>query len=396
MSERIFTMSRDEPKAEFLNDNRESASGLDTMGGHVKSASAWLGQQKKNRRRRKNEKYRVDVDVLCDETFAYEAIDKARDHEEFNEDTALRHINLHMEHLRQILSMPIKDHPTWGPIVHDDRKHKPDTDESRRGLIGATVGKVDLSGSTKPTERKEFKADHTFGAQDKIIDVNLEQSRRYSSYAALYFLAAIACIAIVIGALLVDYEILSEFWTRTIANEYMKLPEHLSNSILFKSMQVLVATIALHMLIRRFGKIGLTVFSTFLFVITTVMLLGLGYLLADSSLPSASQAMIDGTQDRGSLSSMIAGMKTDGAAFEEGGEGTLPFAQEFQNARIFLWFVTLTTLFFVVASVGALFIRLAEENIRNFNIARSYNHRRTETGKLRQLEAMNIHLTSDT
>lgn len=394
MSERVFSISQDEPKAEFLNDNSK-ADGPGFMETYVKPASNWLGGLRANHHQRKKAKYRVDPDSLCEETFAYEAIDKAKDYDDFNEDTALRHINLHMEHLRQVLSMPIKDHPTWGPIVHDDRRYKPDTDETRKGLLGATMEKVELSGNTKLTERRELKADSSFSAQDKVIDVNLEQSRRYSSYATLYLMAAIACAAIVVGALLVDYEILSEFWTRTIANEYMKLPAHLSNSILFKSMQVLVATIALHLLIRRFGKVGMTVFSAFLFVITTVMLLGLGYLLADSSLPSASQAMIDGTQGQGSLGAMISEMKADDSAYADP-DGALPFAQEFKNMRIFLWFVTLTTLFFVVASVGALFIRLAEENIRNYNIARNYHHRRFETGKLRQLEAMNIHLTSDT
>lgn len=125
---------------------------------------------------------------------------------------------------------------------------------------------------------------------DKVISKNLEMSRRFSKFESIYLISGIAAVAVVIAALFVDFHIIKEFWHQAMVNEYMQLPPELSGSVLFKSFQVLFATIGIHLFLRILPNWGRNLFVGVLFIMTVAMMLSLGFLYAHNSLPNDSQA----------------------------------------------------------------------------------------------------------
>lgn len=214
---------------------------------------------------------------------------------------------------------------------------------------------------------------------------NYVASEREARFAVLHFGAFIVFGLVSLGAILVDYMIVSEFWTRALANEFLELPGTLATSVAFKSMQVLFATIAAHILYDHMGRFGRAAFVRIVFVLALVMLMGVGFLLATMSLPNGLAATSSG--DVGSsLGSALNGL---GIAAPAAGDAART-AAELDTVRTWqpiLWLGSLGVVFLVVTGVAALCIHFAGERLRRIVLARDFSQRKQEMARLAALEA---------
>ncbi|MDO8288139.1 MAG: hypothetical protein Q7T44_02870 [Parvibaculum sp.] len=217
------------------------------------------------------------------------------------------------------------------------------------------------------------------------IAKNYIASEREARFAFFHAGTFIAFAAVSMGAVLVDYMIVSEFWTRALANEFLELPGALSASVAFKSMQVLFATIAAHILYEHMGRFGRGVFVRLVFVMALMMLLGVGFLLATMSLPNGMAAT--GTGGVGdSLSSAMSGL---GIAAPVAGE-TSAVTSEMDQVRTWqpvLWLGSLGLVFLVVTGVAALCIHFAAQSLRRIFLSRDFSHRKRDMARLAALES---------
>lgn len=217
------------------------------------------------------------------------------------------------------------------------------------------------------------------------INRNYVASERQARFASFHFMAFFAVGLIAFGALVVDYMIVSEFWTRALANEFLELPGALGSSVAFKSMQVLFATVAAHILYEQLGPVGKALFVRIVFVLALTMLLGVGLLLALMSLPNGLAATSEGSVGS-SLGNALAGLGISTQATQE----TARTASEIDHMRGWqpvAWLASLGIVFLVVTGVAALCIHYAVASLRKVFLARDFRHRRTEMEKLATLEA---------
>ncbi len=159
-------------------------------------------------------------------------------------DTEIAHLNACLE--REM------DRPTWGP-----------KEESKRN--------EEFSGVSNPSEI-------------------WEDSRRIKRFRPIYFGAAFIGVALFALAMAVDYSIINEFWKRALANEFLEVPESLANSILFKSLQVVIAAFAVHFFLsslkNRNQDRGEKAYVATLFALTIVMVTGFGILITKQTMPA--------------------------------------------------------------------------------------------------------------
>jgi len=217
------------------------------------------------------------------------------------------------------------------------------------------------------------------------ISRNYVASEREARFASFHFFAFILIGLIAAGALVVDYAIVSEFWTRALANEFLELPGALGASVAFKSMQVLFATVAAHILYEQLGAFGKAVFVRIVFVLALAMLLGVGVLLALMSLPNGIAATSDGSVGS-SLGNALAGLGIASTATQE----TVRVASEVDQMRGWqplAWLASLGIVFLVVTGVAALCIHYAVTALRRVFHARDFKHRRVAMERLAALEA---------
>ncbi len=214
---------------------------------------------------------------------------------------------------------------------------------------------------------------------------NYVTSEREARFAVFHFGTFVVFGLVSLGAIVVDYMIVSEFWTRALADEFLELPGTLATSVAFKSMQVLFATIAAHILYEHMGKFGRAAFVRIVFVLALVMLLGVGFLLATMSLPNGLAAT--GSGDVGaSLGSVLNGLGIAAPAADEAARNSA----ELDAVRIWqpiLWLGSLGVVFLVVTGVAALCIHFAGEKLHKIALSRDFSHRRQEMAKLAALEA---------
>ncbi|MEQ8377593.1 hypothetical protein [Parvibaculum sp.] len=214
---------------------------------------------------------------------------------------------------------------------------------------------------------------------------NYVASERQARFASFYFMTFVLVGLVAFGALVVDYMIVSEFWTRALANEFLELPGALGSSVAFKSMQVLFATVAAHILYEQLGPFGKAVFVRIVFVLALTMLLGVGVLLALMSLPNGIAASSDGSVGS-SLGNALAGLGISTEATQE----TTRTATEIDQMRGWqpmAWLASLGIVFLVVTGVAALCIHYAVESLRKVFLARDFKHRRAAMERLASLEA---------
>ncbi|MDX5366044.1 MAG: hypothetical protein LPK88_06335 [Alphaproteobacteria bacterium] len=217
------------------------------------------------------------------------------------------------------------------------------------------------------------------------ISRNYVASERQARFASFYFLTFVTVALVAIGALIVDYMIVSEFWTRALANEFLELPGALGSSVAFKSMQVLFATVAAHILYEQLSAFGKAVFVRIVFILALTMLLGVGVLLALMSLPNGIAATGDGSVGS-SLGNALAGLGISTDATQE----TQRAASEIDQMRDWqpmAWLASLGIVFLVVTGVAALCVHYAVDSLRRVFHARDFRHRRTAMERLSALEA---------
>jgi len=214
---------------------------------------------------------------------------------------------------------------------------------------------------------------------------NYVVSQRESRFAPFHFGAFVAFVLVTLGAVLVDYMIVTEFWTRALANEFLELPDALGTSVAFKSMQVLFATVAAHILFAQMGKFGRAVFVRVVFVLALVMLLGVGFLLALMSLPNGLAAT--GGADVGtSLGSALASLGID-QGVSAGSAAAASNMDEMRGYEPLFWLSSLGVVFLVVTGVAALCIHFAVQALKRVFLAREFHYRKSEMNRLAALEA---------
>ena len=176
--------------------------------------------------------------------------------------------------------------------------------------------------------------------------------RVYGPGAYLHHGAAIVLgVGVFIAALLVDYNIIHEFWTRALSNEFGEVPPALATTVAAKSMQVLFGTLAIHYLITHIGHGGRILFSLFIFAITAVMIVGIGLLWANNSLPPGSQVF--GFDVNSSAQSVDEFMKTLGVKPPRAAPQPAE-VKALKKYELIIWLFSLGVIFFVVASIGAM------------------------------------------
>ncbi|MFZ3035080.1 MAG: hypothetical protein WA138_13835 [Parvibaculum sp.] len=216
------------------------------------------------------------------------------------------------------------------------------------------------------------------------ITKNYVASEREARFALFHVGTFFIFALVAFGAVVVDYMIVSEFWTRALANEFLELPGTLAASVAFKSMQVLFATIAAHILFDHMGRFGRGLFVRVVFVLALVMLLGVGFLLATMSLPNG-MAASGGGGVGDSLSSALNGLGIAAPATSDASA----VASEMTTVRSWqpiLWLGSLGLVFLVVTGVAALAIHFAAQAMRRIFLARDFSHRRRDMTRLAALE----------
>lgn len=176
-----------------------------------------------------------------------------------------------------------------------------------------------------------------------------------------HLLAIVIGFSILATALLVDYSIIHEFWTRALSNEFGEVPRSLASSVFFKSAQVVFATLAFHLFLDTIGPAGRRVFIVFIFSLTFIMLLGIGIIIANRWLPAGSQLFgIDLNQAVESSQDMLAsiGLGAPAADAVTGVVASGPITEaDVKTAQTLLWMGSLSLIFIIVTGVGALCMR---------------------------------------
>ncbi|MFZ1989678.1 MAG: hypothetical protein WAW96_07885 [Alphaproteobacteria bacterium] len=187
--------------------------------------------------------------------------------------------------------------PTHYPNVHDEfyspAGMSPREKRSIRetgydmGLRGRRVTREFLDDQAQVYHGRLNSALHTIDQRADVVKRRSNDLFRNISLALLAFGGfAILCLA-----LTVDYKILHDFWTTIYQNKFLQVPESLKDNVMFKSLQVLFAVLAIHFLISAPGVLGKVIRGTFMVAIGVMvigMLIGLGFLATKSVLPAGS------------------------------------------------------------------------------------------------------------
>lgn len=171
-------------------------------------------------------------------------------------------------------------------------------------------------------------------------------------------LAMIIGFSILATALAVDYMIIHEFWSRVLANEFGEVPKSLASSVMFKSAQVIFATLAFHFMLETVGDLGRRIFVLFIFALTFVMLLGIGLIIANSWLPPGSQLFgidLKGIADQGQ--NMLAALGLGSQAATGTAAAGPVNEQDVRTVQTLVWLGSLSAIFIIVTGVGAMCMR---------------------------------------
>lgn len=194
---------------------------------------------------------------------------------------------------------------------------------------------------------------HTRGNLEARVE---KLQRRIFGLTVIDLAAIVIGVSVFAAALFVDYNIINEFWTRALSNEFGEVPPSLATTVTAKSMQVLFGTLAIHYLITHIGHGGRVLFSLFIFMISAAMIIGIGLLWANNSLPAGAQ--IFGFEAQSAGQSVNDFMKSLGVK----PSAPLPVPAEIKllkKYQVVVWLFSLGVIFFVVASIGALSLHSA-------------------------------------
>ncbi len=336
---------------------------------------------------------------ILDETFGFDRLQKLQHAlaqqtgiEEEDVGTILtasdfvRFIDRKIVSLRQRLVTEL-DHPSWGPKGSRKIAEKAQTVEFEK-LKADTAQDSDLV---------TLMSDQNVEGQDSLIKIsqNLDQSERYFHFSWLYLGAALIGLMVMSGALFVDYQIMNEFWTRILSNEFMEVPSSLSSSVISKSAQVIFATAAFHFFLNKLPSIGRTAYITVFFALTAIMITGFGFMNANISMPTDPDRIMASTEEE--VPSMNDALVAMGLAQPEELVISAPvevqartsnfveFGYFMEDARPILWMLVPGLVFLVVTGIGALSLQVAEHNVQNFVKSLDYPKRKKRANELDEL-----------
>ncbi len=199
-------------------------------------------------------------------------------------------------------------------------------------------------------------------------------------------------------ALFVDYNIIHEFWTRALSNEFGEVPPSLATTVAAKSLQVVFATLAVHYLISNIGHGGRIVYSLLIFAITAAMVIGIGLLWANNSLPAG--AKVFGLDVNDSAQQIDQFMKGLGIAPPR--KAALPAeVKALKKYEVLIWLGSLGVIFLVIASIGAMALHTAMRAFSGMTGGALYdNHKEARHGnrvrdELKQAQLDLAHLKRD-
>lgn len=180
-------------------------------------------------------------------------------------------------------------------------------------------------------------------------------------------------------ALYVDYAIIHEFWSRLLANEFGEVPATMANTVAAKSAQVLFATLAIHYLISHFGPKVRAGYSFIVFAVAFAMLLGIGIIWANNSMPEGTKVFTaETTESARALEQFTRSMGVEPA--------TKPVVAEevavLRDHETIIRLLSLSVIFIIVASIGAIGL---DSGLRAFSAwtggAVYDNHNEAELGR---------------
>lgn len=223
--------------------------------------------------------------------------------------------------------------------------------------------------------------------------------RVYGSGAVTHHGSAVVLgLVVFVTALFVDYNIIHEFWTRALSNEFGEVPPALATTVAAKSLQVVFATLAVHYLITHIGHGGRIAYSLLIFAITAVMVIGIGLLWANNSLPAG--AKVFGLDVNDSAQQIDQFMK--GLGINPPRKAALPAeVKVLKKYELLIWLFSLGVIFFVVASIGAMALHTAMRGFAGMTGGALYdNHRDARHGnrvrdELKQAQLDLAHLKRD-
>lgn len=218
--------------------------------------------------------------------------------------------------------------------------------------------------------------------------------RRIKGFGATlqHLLAVVLGLLVFATALVVDYNIIHEFWVRVLSNEFMEVPDALSMSVVMKSLQVLFATLSIHYLFSHIGHKGRVAYVVFVFILTASMIGGVGLLYAQSSMPTETTATSETIQKFAEKLGVDAPKVT---VTEESASAAVSQYKEY------IWLSALSVLFFIVASIGALSLHTATQGFASltggafYDTNRETNRNNRFRDELAQVERDLIHLKTD-
>ena len=201
----------------------------------------------------------------------------------------------------------------------------------------------------------------------------LNLRRRVSGNGAtLHHLSGIVLgLGVFITALFVDYNIIHEFWTRALSNEFGEVPPAMATTVAAKSLQVVFATLAVHYLITHIGHGGRVAYSLLIFAITAVMVIGIGLLWANNSLPAG--AKVFGMDVNSSAQQVDQFLK--GLGVKPPRAPSMPAeVKALKKYELLIWLFSLGVIFLVVASIGAMALHSAMRGFTGMTGGALYDH----------------------
>ena len=177
------------------------------------------------------------------------------------------------EQLRTRLLLP-PERPTWGPKV------------------GTRTARVKRSLSNLRSNSRDRQPGMLSTDERRQIEENYETHRRIYDYRLMYIFAAVFSTVVAVLALFVDYHIIAaDVWTRALADEFGVVPDSLKESVIYKSLQVVFATLAVHFLLKLTGGVGRFVMVLVVCIVTFAMIGGLGFVVANNNLAAGASGV---------------------------------------------------------------------------------------------------------
>ena len=302
------------------------------------------------------------------------------------------------------LKTPV-DKPSWGPdwVRHGDRhapkRRKPSRIAVLLGAFGVRPKEHAAAEPPAPLTREEL--DDT-----AIISRNLEKSRQVWGYRPLYVVGTVLAVTIALVAMFVDYQIIhGDVWTRALSNEFMQVPaivaglrrvqepasrlRRFDRAFHAEDHRGLWTQLADHRRLRHGADHDRKPRLSRRLQQHGGRHLRFGRKPGGRGCP-AIQLHRPVVRYAGQWVRQHAGRVIEASAAVPASREVLGVPQISQaslaNADSWIWLAFASVIFFIVTTVAALYLQTAENNVRNFLIARDYAHRSRNFAQLHLLE----------